>query len=91
VMATRPSPMCFSPAPPYFPSILSLAPWLFLGLVPDPDTTLLGLEEDVLDVVCLAHLDASNLGDSIPLIDGLEQAGEQGICNANLGRCRVSR
>jgi hypothetical protein len=47
------------------------------------DAVLFGLEE--VDVVWPAHLDASDIGDSVLLIDGLEQAGEQGICNSNLG------
>jgi hypothetical protein len=74
----HPSLVCFCSVLSSLPSPLSLTPRPFLGLVLDPDATLFRLEEVVLDVVCLAHLDVSNLGDGVPLIGGLEQPREQG-------------
>jgi hypothetical protein len=42
--------------------------------------------EAVLDAVCLAHLDAGDLGDGVPLVGGLERAGEQGVLRDRLRR-----
>lgn len=40
----------------------------------------------VLDAVGLTHLDAGDLGDGVPLVGGLERAGEQGILGDGLRR-----
>jgi hypothetical protein len=40
----------------------------------------------VLDAVCLAHLDADDLGDGVALVGGLERAGEQGVLRDRLRR-----
>jgi hypothetical protein len=42
--------------------------------------------EAVLDAVRLAHLDAGDLGDGVPLVGGLERRDPSGMgCGANLG------
>ena len=42
--------------------------------------------EAVLDAVCLAHLDAGDLGDGVPLVGGLERAGEERALGDGLRR-----
>lgn len=42
--------------------------------------------EPMLDAVGLAHLDASDLGDGVPLVGGLERAGEEGALRDGLRR-----
>uniref|UniRef100_A0A8R7R825 Uncharacterized protein n=1 Tax=Triticum urartu TaxID=4572 RepID=A0A8R7R825_TRIUA len=42
--------------------------------------------EAVLDAVGLAHLDAGDLGDGVPLVGGLERAGEEGALRDGLRR-----